>query len=58
MATFFVPMLYTEKSETDNVGEISHEQMEEMRKAVLNQPSLKSALMKLFPVFLNKGFLD
>lgn len=58
MVTFFVPMLYTEKSETDNVGEISHEQMVEMRKAVLNQPSLKSVLMKLFPVFLNKGFLD
>lgn len=58
MVTFFVPMLYTEKSDTDNVGEISHEQMVEMRKAVLNQPSLKSVLMKLFPVFLNKGFLD
>lgn len=58
MVTFFLPMLYTPKSETANVGEVSHEQMDAMRKAVLEQPILKDTLMKLFPVFLNKGFLE
>lgn len=58
MVTFFMPMFYTDHSKAAEVKEMTHERLAEIRKEVLNQPSLKSVIMKLMPVLNHKGFLE
>lgn len=58
MATFFMPLFDTDHSKAAEAGEMTVEKMSDMRKEVLNQPILKSVIMKLLPVFNNKGFLE
>lgn len=58
MVTFFMPMIYQDHKKVAEMGEITIEQMNQMRKDVLNLPELKSILMKLLPTFLYKGYLE
>lgn len=59
MVVFLLPLLSVPPTQSvEDVGVMTAEKMVEMRRAVLEEPSLKKAIMKLMPVFLQKGLLD
>lgn len=58
LATFLMPLIFPGDLKMVDVGVITMENMGAIRKTVLEQPELKQAIMKLVPVFLNKGFLE
>lgn len=53
-----MPMFYTDNKKAAEMGEMTMEKMNELRKSVINQPSLRSVIEKLLPIFNNKGFLE
>lgn len=56
MVTFFMPIFYTDMDKAAEVKEMTIEHLTEIRKGVLR--SMKSVLMKLFPIFDHKGLLE
>ena len=58
MVTFFMIMFYTNHEEMAKRGAMTEAEMMDCRKKDINQPELKAAIMKLLPVFNDKGFLE
>lgn len=58
MVTFLLITFYQDHEEMAKRGAMTEAEMMECKKKDMNQPELKAAIMKLLPVFKDKGFLE